>query len=329
MVASWEYYINKLVHKIKQFTTSLVLDRSQKKYTFFNVFASSVVSSWVLATVGSNQSLYIFFLFLSIQHIGERGKTDWLWIRIMSPSVAICQSADCCISALALLKSNSACWSSTKRTLSSSHWKLTCSRHDITEKLLNWCWTTILLYIWEEMIMMALLHMAGLENSECIWKIQRKPKWLYPFQWHSVHWCFILYRAKTGWLGIRIMCPSGATCLPEDCCFSELALLKSNSACWSSTKRTLSSSHWKLTCSRWRVSEWLLFNTNSAIFQLYHGENKLIFNEMMIRSVLYSRLSGIRNRNVIGGLTSLITNLIYLQKRVCICSLRLRTASVA
>ena len=29
-------------------------------------------------------------------------------------------------------------------------------------------------------------------------------------------------RAKTGWLGIRIMCPSGATCLPADCCFSEL-----------------------------------------------------------------------------------------------------------
>jgi hypothetical protein len=27
------------------------------------------------------------------------------------------------------------------------------------------------------------------------------------------------------------------------------------------------------------VSEWLLFNTNSAIFQLYHGENKLIFNK--------------------------------------------------
>ena len=28
------------------------------------------------------------------------------------------------------------------------------------------------------------------------------------------------------------------------------------------------------------VSEWLLFNANSAaIFQLYHGENKLIFND--------------------------------------------------
>jgi len=34
-------------------------------------------------------------------------------------------------------------------------------------------------------------------------------------------------------------------------------------------------------------SEWLLFNANSAIFQLYHGENKFIFNEMMMRSALY------------------------------------------
>ena len=31
-------------------------------------------------------------------------------------------------------------------------------------------------------------------------------------------------RAKTGELGIRIICQSGATCLPADCCFSELAL---------------------------------------------------------------------------------------------------------
>ena len=31
-------------------------------------------------------------------------------------------------------------------------------------------------------------------------------------------------RRKTGWLGIRIMCPSGATCLFAGCCFSELAL---------------------------------------------------------------------------------------------------------
>ena len=41
-----------------------------------------------------------------------------------------------------------------------------------------------------------------------------------------------------------------------------------------------------LRVSEW-VSEWLLFNANAAIFQLYHGENKLIFNEMMMRSALY------------------------------------------
>jgi hypothetical protein len=35
------------------------------------------------------------------------------------------------------------------------------------------------------------------------------------------------------------------------------------------------------------LSEWLLFNANSTFFQLYHGENKLIFNEMMRRSALY------------------------------------------
>jgi len=34
-------------------------------------------------------------------------------------------------------------------------------------------------------------------------------------------------------------------------------------------------------------SEWLLFNDKSAIFQLYHGENKLIFNEMMMNDLLY------------------------------------------
>jgi hypothetical protein len=50
-----------------------------------------------------------------------------------------CLSTHCCFNKLALSKSNQACWSSTKRTSSSSHWKLTCSRHDIAgKKLLNW-----------------------------------------------------------------------------------------------------------------------------------------------------------------------------------------------
>jgi len=35
-------------------------------------------------------------------------------------------------------------------------------------------------------------------------------------------------RGKIGWLGIRIMCPSGATCPSADNYFSELALYKSN-----------------------------------------------------------------------------------------------------
>ena len=43
-----------------------------------------------------------------------------------------------------------------------------------------------------------------------------------------------------------------------------------------------------LDCQFLRVSEWLLFYANSAILQLYHGENKLIFNEMMMRFALYS-----------------------------------------
>ena len=46
------------------------------------------------------------------------------------------------------------------------------------------------------------------------------------------------------------MCPRGATGIPADCCLSELELLKSNSACWSRTNWTSSSSHYKLTCSR-------------------------------------------------------------------------------
>jgi hypothetical protein len=33
--------------------------------------------------------------------------------------------------------------------------------------------------------------------------------------------------------------------------------------------------------------EWLLFKANSAICQLYNGENKLIFNEMMMMSALH------------------------------------------
>jgi hypothetical protein len=37
------------------------------------------------------------------------------------------------------------------------------------------------------------------------------------------------------------------------------------------------------------MSERLLFSAKSAIFQLYHGKNKLIFNEMMMRCEFKTR----------------------------------------
>jgi hypothetical protein len=36
-------------------------------------------------------------------------------------------------------------------------------------------------------------------------------------------------------LRIRIMCPSGVTCLPTDCCFSELSIIKIQLTCWANT----------------------------------------------------------------------------------------------
>jgi hypothetical protein len=89
------------------------------------------------------------------------------------------------------------------------------------------------------------------------------------------------------WLGIRIMCPSGATCLPADCCISELALLKSNSARWSSTKRTSSSSHGKLTCSRHDIAEKLL---NWRLTTIAHSITRKISMELVL-SLLYSRIA--------------------------------------
>ena len=69
-------------------------------------------------------------------------------------------------------------------------------------------------------------------------------------------------RCKSGWIGIRIFCSSGATCLPINCCFNKLALLKFyNQACWSGTKRTPSlpsSYHRNVTCFRHDMAEILL-----------------------------------------------------------------------
>ena len=78
------------------------------------------------------------------------------------------------------------------------------------------------------------------------------------------------------------MCPSGATCLPADCCFSELVLQKSSSACWSRTKRTSSSFLSKLTCSRHGIAENCRVGikqhplTHSCTLQLVEGVQYLV-----------------------------------------------------
>jgi hypothetical protein len=60
------------------------------------------------------------------------------------------------------------------------------------------------------------------------------------------------------------MCPSGATCLSAHCCFSELALLKSNSACWSRTKWTSSLKiNLFLSWYSWKIAELALNNNHS------------------------------------------------------------------
>jgi hypothetical protein len=72
---------------------------------------------------------------------------------------------------------------------------------------------------------------------------------------HAAWW-----RKSKDWLARnRNNVSDGVTCLPMDCC----SLWKSNSACWSRTKRTSSSSHWKLICSCHDIAELALNNNHS------------------------------------------------------------------
>ena len=92
-----------------------------------NVFDSSAVDRGFESRSGQTKDYKIGICFFSAKHAALRRKCG-----------ATRLLADCCFSILALYKSNSACWSRTKRTWSSSsHWKLACSRHDIAEQLLT------------------------------------------------------------------------------------------------------------------------------------------------------------------------------------------------
>ena len=51
------------------------------------------------------------------------------------------------------------------------------------------------------------------------------------------------------------------------------------------------------------VNEWLLFNANSAIFQLYHCENKIIFNELMNDEIRFVLEQHANTNFIVFGLT--------------------------
>ena len=112
-------------------------------------------------------------------------------------------------------------------------------------------------------------------------------------------------RAKTSWLGIGIICPSGATYLSVNCCFNELALYKYNSACWSSTKWISSSSHWKLTCFRHDI---YIYNYNCWVGvkqqSLTHSKGWLVYNQLsyivflFIDRLICSSHTKISNENI-------------------------------
>jgi hypothetical protein len=108
--------------------------------------------------------------------------------------------------------------------------------------------------LWCPYYLPSFMKFCSVVSEELRWQTDRRTgqkQYVSPPKW-GLSTQHLGERAKTGWLRIRIMCQSGATCLSMDCCFSELALSKSDSACWSSIKRTSSSFHWKLT---WYIVE--------------------------------------------------------------------------
>jgi hypothetical protein len=103
------------------------------------VIASSVVDGGFDHRSGQTKDHEIGMCCFSAKHAALRKKSKYWFVRNQNN---VSEWTDMSTHWLLVqwtstIKSNSACWSSTKRTSSSSHWSLTCSRHDIDEKLLN------------------------------------------------------------------------------------------------------------------------------------------------------------------------------------------------
>jgi hypothetical protein len=71
--------------------------------------------------------------------------------------------------------------------------------------------------------MISMLASSAVDMSSCLGRVIPKTIKL-TFVASPVSLQHLGIRSKTGWLGIRQMCQSEATCLPVDCCFSEPAL---------------------------------------------------------------------------------------------------------
>ena len=98
-----------------------------------SVLASSAIDCEFDPRSGQTKEYKIGICCFSAKHAALRSKSkDWLARNQNNVS----EWSDISTRQLALWKSNWACWSRTKRTSSSSHWKLTCSRRDIAEN----CW---------------------------------------------------------------------------------------------------------------------------------------------------------------------------------------------
>jgi hypothetical protein len=199
---------------------------------------------------------------LSTQQLGERAKTGWLGIRIMYPSGVTCHFIHS-KHFLDPVRVSLKIW--TGIPLLCYHFILVKAKcKSLKEKVQNICYSN-LIWGFDGTSIILKPEVQWLACSLRVWYIvgsspdRVKPKTVkLVFVTSPVSTHHLGERAKTGWLEIRIMWRKKS--LPSE---------RRGSTVWVS------------------ASEWLLFNANSTIFQLYHGENKLISNEMMVRSALY------------------------------------------
>ena len=98
-----------------------------------SMLASSAVDRGFDARSGQTKDYKIGMCCFSAKHAALRSKSkDWLaWNQNNVSEWSDMSTRGLLFQWTSTIKSNSACWFRTKRTSSSSHWRLTCSRHDI------------------------------------------------------------------------------------------------------------------------------------------------------------------------------------------------------